>query len=794
MDTRSAEVLEFNKILLMLEAEAGCGMSREMARALTPSTERTHIETALAYTTEAVDLIVRKGPLPTGGLHDMRRIASYAGKGGCLTMKQLLQVLFDLRIANRVVSFIKSDVPELPLISGMITGIEPHKMIADEIDRCIISEEEMSDNASPELARLRRAIQRKNESIRARLEHIVSSVNNRTYLQDNLVTVRDGRYVIPVKQEYKSRFPGVVHEQSKGGSTLFIEPQIVVDMNNELRSLEIEEGEERMRILQALSDEVSDIKDDLLDNQRVLTKLDFVMAKGCLSTKMKAEAPNISDDGILELKTARHPLLNLKKAVPININIGGDYRVLVITGPNTGGKTVTLKTVGLLSLMFQSGLHIPASSQSKMPVYKDVLADIGDEQSIEQSLSTFSSHMRNITGIIDKAGEGSLVLLDELGAGTDPTEGAALAISMLEAFFNSGVSSIATTHYTELKKYALSTDGVENASMEFDVETLSPTYRLTIGIPGKSNAFAIASKLGLPTSIINRAQSLIERGDAEFEDMISAIDDDKRTAEKERAEADIMLRQAMKKQDEMDRRLAEFQNKKDDMMLDARRQARELIKEAKAISDEIKRDLKNLTKIDSMGKRNAGFQENRRRIKDAETRYSEPRIKKVNTKPVDISELKAGSIVRVLSLDQKGEVLALPDNKGEVQVRIGALKANIPTDDLMILVEGKTDNKEKKRKQTGYGAMLREKRRSVPMSKNVIGENLDSAKIDVEKYIDDAFMAGLSEVTIIHGSGSGILRDGLRKELKKNRNIKSFRQGKSDEGGNGVTVVTLKGE
>ena len=648
----------------------------------------------------------------------------------------------------------------------------------------------MSDNASSELRSIRRSIGRQNEAIKNKLNHILNSSDNRTYLQDSIVTMRDGRYVIPVKQEHRARFPGIVHDQSKAGATLFVEPQVIVNLNNELRELEMAEEAEIARILAELSASVAEHFHDIKNNQEILIQLDFIMAKGKFSCRMKAEEPHINEDGYLLIREGRHPLIDEKKVVPINVSIGKDYRTLVVTGPNTGGKTVTLKTIGLLALMAQSGLHIPASSQSQIPIFDDVFADIGDEQSIEQSLSTFSSHMKNIVRIAEEADADSLVLLDELGAGTDPTEGAALAIAILENLYKRGAMTAATTHYNEIKKYALSTDGVENASMEFNVETLSPTYRLTIGIPGKSNAFEISKKLGLSETLIDRAGQLIERGDIEFEDVISAID--KKKAEEERDEA-IMINLAMKKkQEEIEKQMADLAKKKEKMIADAREEAREILRDARETASEVQKELKELSKLESMGERNKRFDKSRRKLKETEGKYAERLIRQVNNNPVQASEIKVGDRVKVLSLDQNGEILSLPDDKGNLLVKVGIMKANLSLDDLMLINDG--TGKKKSSKSSKYGQLYKVKAQNVSISINVQGESLDDAVMDVDKYLDDAYVAGLKEVTVIHGRGEGILKSGIRDMCKRHKHVASFRKGNYNEGGDGVTIVKMKTE
>ena len=516
MKDKTLKTLEYDKILSMLAAGASSAAAKEKLLGLSPMTDQISVMEALGETTEAVSVIVRKGNAPLGQLYDIDGAMSFAKKGGSLTMKQLLQILYNIRVASNVITFLKSDLPVLPVIDGIRDALETFPRLEENIDRCILSEDEMADNASPKLKDIRRSIHRQNDAIKNRLNNILNSQDNKTYLQDSIVTIRDGRYVVPVKAEHRARFPGIVHDQSSTGATIFIEPQVIVNLNNELRELELAEQVEIERILAELSSNAAEHYAQIMNNQKLLTMLDIIFAKGKLSIAMKGEEPHITSDGAVTLKQARHPLIEYKKAVPIDVSVGDGYTTLVVTGPNTGGKTVTLKTVGLLTLMAQSGLHIPASSESRISVFDQVYADIGDEQSIEQSLSTFSSHMKNIVEILQEVRKDCLVLLDELGAGTDPTEGAALAISILENLKAWGARTIATTHYNELKKYALSTPGVENGSMEFDVQTLSPTYRLITGIPGKSNAFEISRKLGLPEKIIERASMFLEKGDIEF--------------------------------------------------------------------------------------------------------------------------------------------------------------------------------------------------------------------------------------------------------------------------------------
>lgn len=793
MNQKALETLEYRKIIAQLKREMGSAASAKLADELTPLTSEKIIKEELRSTTEAVDLIVRKGPLPTGGLYDIREALLLAQKGGSLTMRQLLEVQNVLGISSEVVAFMHDDaLPELKYIGEMVDLIVEFTALEKEISRCILTEDEMADNASPKLKDIRRSIHQQNQAIKNKLSRIITSSSNKTYLQDAIVTMRDGRYVIPVKQEYRSFFPGMVHDQSKGGATLFIEPQGVVELNNKLRELEVEEQLEIARILAELSSRVAEHYREIRSNLKLLTKLDFIMAKGKLSCKMHASEPKIDADGELKLISARHPLIEYKKAVPVDIRIGGDYRTLIITGPNTGGKTVSLKTAGLLVMMAQSGLHIPASHASTLPIFGEVFADIGDEQSIEQSLSTFSSHMKNIVSIIDKASYDSLVLVDELGAGTDPTEGAALAIAILERFYDSGALTMATTHYNELKKYALATSGVENAAMEFDVETLTPTYRLLIGVPGKSNAFEISKKLGLSESVIERASEHIKHGDMEFENVISSIEDDKRKAAADRLDAESMraeIEERLKKLEEKEKAISE---KRADIIAEAKREARELLRETKSAVKDVQKDLRRLQKSGAHTNLNTGaLEKSRRKINEAEDLVSEKVVKQVNSEPVSADTLKIGDRVKLLTIGQNGTILSLPDEKGNLMINIGALKIKARLQDLMLINEGK-DRKPQAKSSSKYGSLLRSKSSSVSASINVMGKNLEDALADVEKYLDDVYMAGLDMVSIIHGRGGGILKDGIRQMLKRKKYVDSYGAASYNDGGEGVTVVRMK--
>ena len=776
----------------MLKSQAASEMTKSVISELRPVFDVDDIREKQTETTEAVRLIRAKGPLPIGGFYDIHGLISFAVKGGVLTMAQLLRILYNMKTAENIVTFLKgADVPDLPLIGSVTEILAVRRSLSEEIDRCILSEDEMADNASSELRSIRRAIVRQNESLRAKMNQILNSADNRNVLQDAIVTMRNGRDVIPVKQEHRASVPGIIHDQSGSGATLFIEPQAIVNMNNELRQLELDEQAEINRILTVLSEAVAEYHHDLDNNQKLLVLLDLYMAKGKLSIAMEAEEPEIAEDGVLQLRSAAHPLIDRDKVVPVNISIGDGYRTLVVTGPNTGGKTVTLKTAGLLTIMAQAGLHIPAAPGSRVAVFREICADIGDEQSIEQSLSTFSSHMSNLVEIIREADEDSLILLDELGAGTDPAEGAALAIAILEELGRRGACIMATTHYTELKKYAIATEGVENASMEFDVKTLRPTYRLIIGLPGKSNAFEIASKLGLDPSVTDRAAELLDKGDIAFEDVISSLEEEQKQIAEKLAEAERTAQQMQQQKEQLEKEAARLRERRERELDEAKAEARQIVREAKEVSDEIRKELKELARIDSLGERNKRFDASRKRLRELEKKNRAGIQREENTRPADPDKLRIGERVKVLTIGQNGEIIGLPDDRGELQVQIGMMKITAHVDDIM-LIDQKPASSSKGKRSGRYGSLYRKKAQVVSTSVDVRGKNLDDAIMVVEKYIDDAFLSGLSEVTIIHGRGEGILSKGIRAMLRQSKHVKDYRRGGFDEGGDGVTVVRLR--
>lgn len=798
MSSRAWELLEYNKIIDLLAEQAGSELAKAGIRELAPMTNERMVKDALTETTEAVSVIVYKGAIPIGDPGDISGILSMAAKGRCLSMRELLCVRRSLAAAREVKSFLSSDVPELHEIAEIADLIETLTALEQDIERCILSEDEMADSASSTLRGIRRDIRNKNDSIKNRLNRFTSQSSMQKYLQDAIVTMRNGRFVIPVKREYASLVPGLVHDQSATGATLFIEPQAIVTMNNELRELGLAEEAEIARILQSLSDRVSEHRHAIANNQELLTKLDIINAKGKLATIMKAEEPNINTCGILDIRQGRHPLIPDDKVVPIDVRLGEDFKTLLITGPNTGGKTVTLKTIGLFILMAETGLHLPCSCTSRIPLIKDVYADIGDEQSIEQSLSTFSAHMTNIVSIFRTVDRDSLVLLDELGAGTDPTEGAALGIAELETLRERGALVAATTHYTELKKYALATPEVENASMEFDVETLSPTYRLRVGLPGKSNAFEISRKLGLSEDIIDRAEELLSGDEMSFEDAVTRVEEDRKKSETEleearvmRAEAEAMLAAAREK-------LARTEKKREALLEEARSEARDMLRLAQDEVTEIRNELKAMEGADR-GKLVEKVASSRRRLREAEGAFESKRADdraSAGRKAVRPEDVEIGTRVKLLTIDQNGVVETLPDSRGKLKVKVGALKLDANLRDLMIIESEPEGNKEKqRRKYSGSGAagtIGQNKARNIRPSINVIGKNLDDALMDVEKYIDDAFIAGLHQVTVVHGRGKGILKDGIRRALRSNRYVKSFKGAPYNEGGEGATIVEIK--
>lgn len=792
MNEKALKTLEYVKIIEKLTILAGSGLGKELCATLLPIDDYDEITRRQKETTDALSRIYRKGSLGFYGIHDIRPSLKRLQIGSTLGAGELLHVSSVLDATLRVKSYGNKDSEEAKTdsLDEMFSILEPLSPLNNEIKRCIISEEEIADDASPALKNIRRSMKVTNDKIREQLNSIVNSSNSKTMLQENIITMRNGRYCLPVKQEYRGQFPGMIHDQSSSGSTLFVEPMSVVKLNNDMKELEIKEQKEIEKILADLSNRAGVEIEKLETNIKVITELDFIFARANLSKQMKGSEPIFNTNGIINIKKGRHPLIDSKKVVPIDINLGKDFHLLVITGPNTGGKTVSLKTVGLFTLMGQAGLHIPAFDGSELSVFEEVYADIGDEQSIEQSLSTFSSHMTNTVSILEKANYKSLVLFDELGAGTDPTEGAALAMAILSDLHKRKVCTMATTHYSELKIYALSTEGVCNASCEFDVESLRPTYRLLIGIPGKSNAFAISSKLGLPNYIIEDAKALIGKQDESFEDVISDLEKNRIAMENERDE----ISKAKKEIEELRKRLQQKNEKMDQakerMLAEANEQARKVLQEAKDFAD---RTIKNFNKWNEEG----GFSKDmeneraalRERLSSAESSLSIKNTKKTKKaqKPKDF---KIGDAVNVLSLGLKGTISSLPNAKGDLFVQMGILRSQVNISDLELIDEPVITGPNLNR--TGAGKIKMSKTATISPEVNLIGKTVDEAMPALDKYLDDAYLSHLPQVRVIHGVGTGALKNAVHSHLKKTKYVKSYRLGEFGEGGHGVTIVEFK--
>ncbi len=790
MNEKALRILEYYKIIDMLKENTVSSMGRDIAAELKPSSDINEVKELLQETTEAVNLILKKGNVPIAGVQDIRGALRKVKIGSALDPGELLRVADTLRAARRLKRFIAEDKREesFPIIEYYIDTLTALKNIEDSIQNAIISEEEVSDHASPLLHTLRRKIKDKTAAMREKLNHMITSSAYQKYLQDPIITVRGDRHVIPVKQEFRSNVPGIVHDQSASGATLFIEPMAIVEMNNDVKRLRLDEENEIQRILQELTAMVDEKYDAVKTNMEILATLDFIFAKAKFSLQYRASEPRVNHDRILNIKKARHPLLKPESVVPIDIYLGQNFNTLVITGPNTGGKTVTLKTIGLLTLMAQSGLHIPAGDYSEVAVFDEVFADIGDEQSIEQSLSTFSSHMTNIVSILSDITPNSLVLFDELGAGTDPTEGAALAMSILELLHKQGIRTVGTTHYSELKVYALTTEGVCNASVEFDVATLRPTYRLLIGVPGKSNAFEISRKLGLRDDIIKRAKEFLSQDDVKFEDLIKSLEDDKKKAEEERDLATRLKIELERSKLDLDRRLEKLEAQKDKIMRDAQREALEVVKKSKEDAENLIRELKEAISRETAEKA-ALLEQTRQRIRQQESQLEEKIGEAVFRKPTHVppKDLKIGATVRIVNLNQKAQVLTLPDVEGNLTVQAGIMKVNVNIANLKL----EEDEKPAAHK-SGSSRVSTVKVRSIAAQIDVRGQLLEEAMMNVDKYLDDAYLAGLNQATIIHGKGTGVLRSGILQLLKSHSHVKAYRSGGFNEGGIGATIVEIK--
>lgn len=835
MNQKALKTLEYTKIITQLESHAASPLGKSLCRELSPSSDLEEIRTRQAQTTDAVNRVRLKGSVSFSGLREIGGSLKRLEIGSSLSIPELLSISSVLTVASRAKAYGRRDTEDPPVFTPRFPGqkppkqaevaeyvpdsldplfqsIEPLTPLNNEIKRCILSEDEIADEASPGLSRVRRSIKAAADRIHTQLNSILNS--HRTYLQDAVITMRDGRYCLPVKAEYKNQVSGMVHDQSATGSTLFIEPMAIVKLNNEIRELEIQEQKEIEAVLASLSNEAAPHIEELRLNMELLAQLDFIFAKAALSRQYRCSAPVFNDKGRIHIKDGRHPLLDPQKVVPINIWLGKNFDLLIVTGPNTGGKTVSLKTVGLFTLMGQAGLHIPAWEGSELAVFDEVFADIGDEQSIEQSLSTFSAHMTNIVSILQQADSRSLCLFDELGAGTDPTEGAALAIAVLSFLHNMKCHTMATTHYSELKVFALTTPGVENACCEFSVETLQPTYRLLIGIPGKSNAFAISKKLGLPDFIIEDAKSHLEAKDESFEDLLASLETSRVTIEKEQEEIRSYKEEIAQLKSRLTQKEERLDERKDKLIRNASEEAQRILREAKETADQTIREINRLASESGVGKElEAQRAKLREQIKKTDDKLA---VKaKGPSQPISPKKLKIGDGVKVLSMNLKGTVSTLPDAKGDLFVQMGILRSRVNIRDLELIREddisatlgdgssrtyGGTAAGSKAKKTfsqakgngSGSGQIRMSKSFSVGTEVNLIGMTTDEAVPAMEKYLDDAYLAHMPSVRVVHGRGTGALKNACHKRLRQLKYVKDFRLGEFGEGGTGVTIVTFK--
>lgn len=792
MNGKVLKTLEYNKIIDKLEAHAGSESGKALCRALLPSADIEEIRTMQAETSAALSRVLKKGNVSFSSARNLNAQLKRLELGGVLNASELLKTAALLENAASVKKYGKKDrnSSEDDCLDPMFDALIPSENLSSDIRRCIIDENEISDQASPALSKIRRGIKNLEDRIHSQLNSMLNGTY-KTYLQDSVITMRNSRYCIPVKSEYRSAVPGMIHDQSSSGSTVFVEPMAVIKLNNDIRQLEAEESKEIDAILASLSKEVYENSGVIQTDCEILIKLDFIFARAALALEMNAVEPVFNENGYINLKKARHPLIDKKAVVPTDIYIGKDFDLLVITGPNTGGKTVTLKTTGLLTLMGQAGLHIPALSQSELTVFNEIYADIGDEQSIEQSLSTFSSHMKNVISIINDADEHSFVLFDELGAGTDPIEGAALAQAVLEFLHEKHIRTIATTHYSELKLYALSAPGVENASCEFDVQTLKPTYRLLIGIPGKSNAFAISEKLGLPLHIIENAKTLIHEQDESFEDVISKLEKSRTELENEREEISRLKAEAESIRKDLESKEKAFDSRRSDKIQKANEEAFAVLKEAKDYADMIMRlfqkSANSNPKVRELEQARASLRDKMNKAAGGMSIRPETTAPKGKLKPSDI---KIGESVRVLSMNLKGTVSTRPDSKGYVLVQMGIMSSKIHISDLEIIEDD--SSKSAGYTKGGSGSLKFSKSLSVSPEINLLGKTVDEAIAALDKYLDDAYMAHLSEVRVVHGKGTGALRNGVHAYLKSLSTVKEFHLAAYGEGDAGVTIVKFK--
>ncbi len=789
MNNKALKTLEYNKITDRLASHASSEPGIKLCRELQPMMDMDEINSALKQTSDAVSRIFRHGSISFAGLKDIRPLTKALEVGSALGMSELLDICSLLKVAAGARRYGVSEDEAADSLSGLFNVIYDIADVRREIERCILSEDEIADDASAELKNIRRQMRICTDRIRTELNSMLNG-SDRTYLQEAVITTRGGRYCIPVKAEYKSQVPGMVHDQSKAGSTFFIEPMSVVRLNNEIREYEVKESEEIAKILASLSAMAGNYTAELDADYDILSQLDFIFAKAKLSFEYKGSEPIMNTRGYINIRKGRHPLIDSHKVVPIDVSIGDEYSELIITGPNTGGKTVTLKTIGLFSLLGQSGLHIPAADNSELTVFNDIFADIGDEQSIEQSLSTFSSHMKNIIEILAKADSNSLVLFDELCAGTDPTEGAALAISILTSLHKLRVTTVATTHYSELKIFALSTEGVQNACCEFDVATLAPTYRLLIGIPGKSNAFAISGKLGLPQYIIDDAKESLASEDVAFEDVISDLEKSRVTIEREKLELEEYKKEVEDLKNRLKAKNERLDERSDNILQKAREEASAILREAKETADDA---IRKLNKANAAGMSVTELEKQRQRIKDNINKVDKGRVLKAQApaRQHKASDFHIGDRVHVASLNLDGTVHTLPNQKGELNVTIGIMNYNVNMSDLTIIEEA-SEMRKLKQKSSGIGKLKMSKTASISPEINLIGMTSDEAIMTLDKYLDDAFLSHISPVRIVHGKGSGILRNAVHNYLKRQKHVKSFRLGSFGEGDYGVTIVEFK--
>ncbi len=789
MNEKALRTLEYGKIIEKLQQYAGSEAGKKKCAALKPLTELGKIRELQQETSDALARIYSKGGVSFNGIPEIGGTIKLLEVGSTLMAGELLKLASVLFATQRVKQFGTSGQEEITdSLTERFELLEPMVLLRTEIERCIISEEEIADDASSGLKQVRRHMRIANDKIREQLASIVNSQDNKLMLQDALVTMRNGRYCLPVKQEYQSKFSGMIHDRSAKGATVFMEPMAIVKLNNELAELALQEKEEIEKVLATLSEEAAKHTENLEYNRVTLAELDFIFARATLSKAMKATEPVFNERGYVNIKKARHPLIDPHKVVPIDIYLGDEFDLLIITGPNTGGKTVSLKTVGLFTLMGQAGLHIPAFDGSELSVFEEVFADIGDEQSIEQSLSTFSSHMTNTVSILQQANERSLVLFDELGAGTDPTEGAALAMAILTSLHRRGIRTMATTHYSELKIFALSTEGVSNACCEFSVETLRPTYRLLIGIPGKSNAFAISQKLGLSEQIINEARDFIGVKDQSFEDVIAELEQKRIAAEQREEEAQKLFAEAKELKQKLAEKNEKLDSAKERILRDANEKAKDILQEAKDYADA------TIKKFNKWGKSGAGREmeqernELRNRLGEKENSLALKQKKAKKNARLTTEEIKVGTTVHVLSLDLIGTVASLPGAKGEFYVQMGVMRTLVNIRDVE-LAKPDLQQEEDKKDKSGAGKIKMNKSMSISPECNLIGMRVDEALPVLEKYLDDAYLSHLPKVTIIHGRGTGALRDAVHQYLKRQRFVKSFRVGSFGEGDHGVTIV-----